>query len=81
MRLVLLVAGGDDYLLLPKEPAIVDADDPSEGGRRCHDPPDDELPPWPPAGTENQDFGIAAGLSEEEGLGKGEEDNAVLEIL
>ena len=48
-------------------------------GRRRHDPPDDELPPWPPAGVENQDFGIATRRGEEEGLDKGEENSVVLD--
>ena len=48
----------------------MDADGLGERGRLCHDPPDDELPPWAPAGMENRDFAIAAGLGEEEGLGE-----------
>ena len=51
-------------------PAAVGADGPGERGQRRDDPLEEELPPAPPAGTKNQDFGIAAVLGEEEGLGK-----------
>ena len=49
------------------------ADGPGERERRHHDPLDDELPPLPPVGAENQDFGIAAGLGKEEVLEEEEE--------
>ena len=58
---------------LLEEPAFVDADGLGERGRRRHDPPDDELPPVPPAGAENQDFLASLELErlrKEEGLGE-----------
>ncbi|XP_073360672.1 putative aldehyde oxidase-like protein [Aegilops tauschii subsp. strangulata] len=54
----------------PEEPTIVDANGPGEQGRRRYNPPEEEHPPTPPAGTENQGFGVGVGLGEEEGLCK-----------
>lgn len=74
--------GWSSFLL--EEQAAVGADGPGERGRRRHGPPDDKLPPLPPAGAENRYFGIAAGLGEEEELGErgegrcGAHDGAVL---
>ena len=50
----------------------MDAEGPGQRGWRCQDPLDEELPPPLPGGTENQDFGMAVGLGEEEGLGDGD---------
>lgn len=55
----------------------MDADGLGERGRRRHHPLDDELPPVPPGSVKNQDFGIAGGCREEEGLGERERDGAV----
>ena len=47
----------------------MDADGLGERGWRRHKLLEDELPWLPPLGAQNQHFGIAAGLEEEEGLG------------
>jgi hypothetical protein len=71
LRLLVLLVAGEEMTIssLLKEPAVVDAEGPGERGRRRQDLPDEELPPRPPAGAKNDNFGIAAGLGDGEGDG------------